>query len=61
MFLWFNVIISNPVIFLSNVKLNTLITRHNIMAGDLESHAITIKRFACGNYTRNVFFNDWPD
>ena len=45
MFLWFNVIISNPVIFLSNVKLNTLITRHNITVGDLESHAITIKRF----------------
>ena len=39
---FFNVIISNPVIFLPIFNF-ALITCHNIMASNLESHAITIK------------------
>ena len=38
----FNVIISNPAIFLAIFNF-PLITNHNIMAADLESHTIAIK------------------
>ena len=57
----FNVIISNPAIFLAKFSF-MLITHHNIMTCNLESHAIAINVFwACDNHGCSIFFNGKPE
>ena len=59
-FLRFDVIIFHSAIFLPIFNF-TIITRHNVMTCDLESHNIAINVvWACDNHTCGVFFNGRP-